>query len=488
MTDAELDKLNFLEPFSLKGHWWALGNSRRKISGTLHVDSNEEMRLDLDGVLRKHTIPNYAGFILGPRNERTILGQLDNGTPVSLFRCFWTSHTGSRSSHISNILIIGSHARSEASVRYSTSYLSMTNLEEWVDCNPFNGTLPLPGERTWTITCTPPPPFVVNVPGRKLQIKVVAKGSSKSNIETSTLTNRFFLRMTREGGISQRHFQLLQAAIRNLVSLLAGDGLLVRQIGGEATVSTKVRRTKSAPTKELRALRLFYVQRHQSERRQTNTAQMLFPFSAIKDQFETVCRNWFASLTRNAGIYDVFFTTLFDRSQYLETRFFNLAQCLEAFHRKWIAKGGGKFVPQKRFKQIRSRVEARLPARLPRGLESAFKRVLPQANEFSFLERLQALFVSLQPETIAMVTDDPSRFMQAIRDTRNQFTHLEARKKSKAFAREQWHQACQKMQLILIVHFLKLCGIEESLIRQRLKSSTRFNVSPFTFETFEDAE
>lgn len=122
-----------------------------------------------------------------------------------------------------------------------------------------------------------------------------------------------------------------------------------------------------------------------------------------------------------------------------------------------------------------------MPLRLSKTLLPDIASALWKANDISFQDRLKHLFELLEPDTIALITTDRDRFISAIKDTRNQFTHVEQRKKSKAFHRLQWRDAADKALAILFIHMLKLCGLPEAEICTRMKRSKRFGTNPFEF-------
>lgn len=84
-------------------------------------------------------------------------------------------------------------------------------------------------------------------------------------------------------------------------------------------------------------------------------------------------------------------------------------------------------------------------------------------------------FASLDPETAALITNDAERFKKAIKDTRNWMTHLERHKRSKPFPTPRWHDACEQMELLLMILMLKHCGLPEDRIRKRVVDSHRDN-------------
>jgi hypothetical protein len=292
MLPSELANKTFFDSFSLKGNWWALGNAKRKVTGTLHIDPADEIRLEVDAVLRKE----HRRLLLGPRSDdTTIWGCLDNGEPVSLFKCFYTMHDGVRTTYVVNYLVIGAHARSPRSLHFDSMHLEPAQIEELVGGNPFDSKWPEGTDRTWSITFTEPPPVSVNVPREKMRIEISAHGSTSfRRAASASMTYRYNLTLTPEQPLQWRRFRRYHGALQDLFALLTGDTLPTRVLGGTATYRiTKPGIKNSKGKMERRTLRIFYAQVGQSKMRDINSFQMIFPLSAMKAQLEDVCQRWF---------------------------------------------------------------------------------------------------------------------------------------------------------------------------------------------------
>jgi len=468
-------KLTHFDSVNVKGTWWPAGLARRKRSGTLHINCTEKINLEVDGVFTRHH-PFAPSLLFGPTNEETIFGETDDGIPVSLLKCFWTQHDGARTTYLANMALTGVHVRALSAVKFQSFFLSFTGLDAWAAQSPFRHEQA--SDDTWTVSYTDPPDLKVTVPQRRLSLYLRCAGSTEARPTAVTMAFGNSVWVEPETPVSWRAFDELSGDILGLFTVLIGSPAITRQVGGVMKVHQRRPTTKASSRTRNGMVHVFRPHVKGFEVEEFSTPELLFPRPVLGERFEAVCRDWFKTTKVLRGMYRVLFSEMRTRSRYLEPRFFHFAQCLESLHRKAISRGGGKHLPKRRFKSWLRRVDGSLPKRMPKGMADAIRRVLPQANEFSFQDRLRSLFELLETDTASHITTDVGRFVQAIRDTRNLFTHLEPRKKSFAFPKHQWFAAIDKMQMLLLIHILKLCGLPEAEIRERMRGLPRFRTPP----------
>ncbi len=280
--------------------------------------------------------------------------------------------------------------------------------------------------------------------------------------------------------MSWKSYQRRQKELQQLLMLLSAGPLSLRSVEARPTP-----RPELIPHDPV--VRVFFNQKAQTDTSQLHRANMLFPIPDLQPHEAKVFRHWFSSAKRLKGIRDVFFGTLRVRPAFMDTRFFHLSQSLESFHRKAIQRSG-KYLPRKEWRPILKKVKALVPDDLPLGITDAMRRALEWANDFSFPERLNALLGSLSPETVDLVTNDPRRFVAAIKDTRNWLTHLERRADSKAFPSDDWSTACDSMELLLFILMLKHHRVPENRIRDRVVECHRFSRSRYHFHEEKEPE
>lgn len=457
------------DSFRMEGEFWALGNARLKVAGAVRYAPAEGIHLDLVASLWNHRNPFHRMF--DGREANTIHGMLAGSVPVSLHRCIDTGPN-----YYANIALFGRHYQSLSRVRFRTFDLRVENLEQWVASQPWGSERSdVDGRVRWSISHTDPDTVTIRIPASRLRIEIESSLQLNSEIGGfHSLQHTDTIRVLPDRPITWKTFRRQLATLQQLLVLLAGAPLRTRRVEG---VPLGHRETDLPHP----VVWVFFKEVELKDVGSIHPAEMLFTVPALGAQLEPVFRSWFSQAERLKGIYQVFFGTFGTPPPFLETRFFHLAQCLESFHRKAIARGRGKYLPPKRWKRTLKRVRAAIPKRLPADIADAVSRSIAWANDFSFPDRLKALFALLEPETAALITDDPDRFREAIKDTRNWFTHLERRPKSKAFPQRNWLHACKTMELFLLILILKNVGISEDRIRDRLANCGRFRMSPYTF-------
>ena len=107
---------------------------------------------------------------------------------------------------------------------------------------------------------------------------------------------------------------------------------------------------------------------------------------------------------------------------------------------------------------------------------------LSSANDYSFAERLGALFNMLEPDTQRQLADEPERFLAAIKHSRNKLAHITDETRGEVFEGSEFSHANLSIRTWLTILMLKECGISESLILEKMVAAGYFYWGPFKFE------
>jgi hypothetical protein len=464
------------EDFSVKGEWWRVGSARKRVTGTLTIDPKRDIRLDLNGMFshpkRSIHLPDHAKAIHGTTTE---------GTPVTLLKCHALSVGGAGAIYSINRAFVGAHFRDLSSLRIKWFAFSYLGLAEWIGHRPFTHESADSYTDSFTLCYQTPPTLTYNVPSQRLKVEFKSDWSmrSRSGPSRQELYHRDLVVVTPDRPIKWETYQAQQKDVLDLLTVLVGGRLPIQQlrlgITPHLTVPSNQRRNQSADV-----LYVFPRMRYLLDVSEFN-AQPLFHFSDLKEELETILQKWFHRIRGLHGVHEVFFATVRDTKMYIESRLVHLSQTLEAYHRKTVP--NEKHLPKKRWATVRKRITRSLPKRLPKALREAVEASIHHANDYSFFDRLEGLFASLEPETKSMITDDVTEFLRHIRGTRNLLTHLERNRKSKVFPEDRWPEVFDLMKAVIFILMLKRCGIAEDRIRR-----CGFGIEPYRFkESADDA-
>jgi hypothetical protein len=144
--------------------------------------------------------------------------------------------------------------------------------------------------------------------------------------------------------------------------------------------------------------------------------QMLVSYHDIHDQFEAVVSRWFELEDSLGDVLNLYFATIFVPGLYLDQTFLFLAQALEVYHRT-----SPNFVNQVQSKADFKARKKRVIDQVPDEKEWLTEK-LAHANEKTLAQRLSELIKS-HKDLVARFIDDEKAFCDAIRHTRNHYTH-----------------------------------------------------------------
>jgi ApeA N-terminal domain 1/Apea-like HEPN len=418
--------------------WWIAGNKRQQVSGTLHVNCAEKIELDLYDRLPKSL---WRGFI-APTQRQTFFGEDDHGRPLSLHNCYSTRSKGDRVTYHVGSVFANAHIRQLASLRFKTGYVSMTTLEEWIGTEPMQSSNPAPNQ--FCIESVDSQPVKVNLPKEKLALSVAhALRTEWKRCDSQSIAYHSFVKMEPKKPFTLEEFSHLVTDVSRLIMLLSGEPNSYRLTGGDL-----LRRQGRHDEEQIDdTVYLFRALTEQTEVRQVFTPQMIFPLPEIKDRLDDICTRWLPMARKLRPVFNVLFAELRTRSRFLESHFFHIAQCAEAYHRSTTGR-----------------------------------------RDLAFRKRVQQLFSSLESPTAALIVKpkEQDRFITAVKDTRNLFTHLDEKPKAHIFPRHQWYAATNRLLALLFIHMLRECGFPEPQIIARMKASQRFGVQPFEFAQKEE--
>lgn len=271
-------------------------------------------------------------------------------------------------------------------------------------------------------------------------IKLKHSASSGISFSITDATVDESRRYERDYRISYRHVLNIESAAP--ISLAEGLGLVfkirdfLRLCAKTSVVVRRVRLTLDNQSPGS------WISQNRSQRSRRRVLNWLLSLQHIgEEHLESVLNNFFVMANELGFMAKMFFTELDSPSELVDARFFHLAGCLEAFHR--ITK--------------------------------------PSKAKVDFVDRLKKLFDTLEPDTKQMLVEDPARFIDAVKNTRNMLAHVDDGKSHEKFVGHQYLSANLIIQAWIVIMMLKRCGIAEPLIRDRMNVTGYCGWGPFNF-------
>lgn len=469
MDDPE--KCDLITPFELYGRWWRAGSDQLKsVTGCLSYTPVYGLQLQLYDDLPDEGSP----WSKSKEPDQPIWGEVSGFAGkivnVSLFDEIFTNRPNDpaikeKTPHpyyFVNHAIFGVHAKTQSSLQLASIHFSISDLESFLNTKPITA---------WFDGETVKVDYTVGVEQDLLLLDNEMKATTKTLIGTTSLLEdrRCIIRYRDNMSLvptTPMPFEQAQETVFTLVNfflMCARESVELRYLRGTLN------------TGEI-------ISSFGSTRRPKRSPRIMdWVLSSRELNLEDAINKWLLLVKKIGFIGPVFFSELAAPSPVQDARFFHFAGCLEAFHREVMQADAGKFLSRSEFKGITISLLGHLPATLSENLKDALRAALNHANDHSFAERIDALFNNLEPTTRQALTDDPPRFLAAIKHSRNKLAHVSDEASGETFEGVEYAHASLSLRAWLTILMLKECGIAESLIRERMIAIGYFHWGPFKF-------
>lgn len=446
----------------LIGEWWDPSDSSTRWSGTLRIETSGAARLRL-------LVPATSdGSFLADNDYDVLHGISSSGKRVTLLRCFDVASGGPigglrhRDVYV-NAVLLGFHAedvdpsvfRVAGTFRHARSWHAKSTLRA-----ESSGTL-----QNVEVTYSAPESLTLyESSGVKLKMYATLESLSSSFDDGGRFQMKEELRFELDADSPRplSEIERVFLACRDLLSIACQDYCDIDRLAVYQRAGVEV----SEAT--------YYAQpvfRGKSESRRLH--QMLFRFSDIADNPAQYFTRWLEEAERLRLIRSLYFSAIYS-DHFVQARFLALTQALEAFHRRYR---GDFYMPEEQFKDA---VAAPLYAAIPKGLDASLVQSLKNRIKFGYEHSLRKRLTDLFNEhrsALEVVTPDPGRFLPAIVEQRNAFTHFPEALDERESSGEEFLGYNGLLQLLLDLCVLKLIGFDDEKLEAlvaRGESRVRF--------------
>jgi Apea-like HEPN/ApeA N-terminal domain 1 len=253
--------------------------------------------------------------------------------------------------------------------------------------------------------------------------------------------------------------------LRNFLSLAIGKPLTVLAI--DAYRDDIVDRAGNTVP-----LYLFYAVPHNPEQRlqPVNRWELLFDYPQVRDRLPEVLSRWLAHQDTYEPVFGLYFGTLYQQASYREQRFLAYAQAIETYDR--LKRPGEKIRDAEEHRAlIREIVDA-----VPEQHRAWLKQELAWSNDLKLSQRIEYV-LSACPNVTGRIVGDGGvdRFVQAVKWTRNYYTHYDPAGKAKAATEPRdMHRLTVQLRAVLETAFLVDLGFDCEAIEAALARARRF--------------
>lgn len=460
------------ETYIYRGQWQLPDQPQTTLSGTLTIERGRVM-LDVDGNFGPEVLSRTATettYSATPSPQDRIVG-FGDGQAITLVDCHVTSSRVSfpgigATVYIARVALIGVHLDPSETVEFNEFDIRTSDLEHWVGLTPFPIEPGRPNSNDPLLTIRVP-----RLENREFPLGDGLTGHIKFSFNAVGSSPELKLAYSAWIGLrfpEPRDLEQVARAVgqlRNFLSLAIGKPptVLAIDVYHDDVVS---------PTGERMPIKLFYEVPHNPEPsgRPVLPAEMLFTLEQAGDRFPQVLRSWIHHHDVLSPVVALYFGTLYHPSLYVEQRFLGYAQALETYDR--LCRPTAK----ERSKAAHKRLVAEIVGAAPQGERQWLKRKLAFSNELALADRLREV-LALCPDVSARTVGDSSleRFVRAVKDSRNYYTHYDPRLKTKAATGGDLHLLAIQLRTIVETALLMELGFPRTDIEPLLQRTGRFS-------------
>ena len=203
--------------------------------------------------------------------------------------------------------------------------------------------------------------------------------------------------------------------------------------------------------------------------RKVRRSDFTFIYYDIIDDFEQIINKWFEQKELLEPVLNLYFSNIYNTKQYLTTKFLNLIQALESFHRRIY---NGKYIDDDEFVTVYDGLLKNIPESVSKDFFESLKSKLEHLHEYSLQKRIKDILNSCKPYH-ELILDDKKSFIEDVKNTRNYLTHYDEKLKSKAKTSADLYVLNIQLRLVLELCILIQLGTKLN-IENILKSHSEY--------------
>lgn len=442
------------EEIEYHGLWWLPEKPDNQVSGHLKYTPNNKIILDLLGTLQDSPYTNNSFEPL------LILGVTSTGKYITLQDCFLTNTTlngGFVTSSLSvQRIFIEVHFETVEEIKFKSISVHYAHLDEWVDKTGFNVDHSKLHKGRLAVKYQQPKPIKVTVGDYEIMIQNVGPSTSFDRLNEMRISQKAWITISSVQEKSLDDYLAISRHIQNFLSLAMSSPTHPLTMQGETEANKEILENGKAfyyPVK------IFYKPLYfPTNKKALHQLEMLFTLPDVEEKFAVYIANWINKANLLGPVYDLYFSTLYNPYMYLESKFLNLIQAIETYHRR---KFGGKYQSDEEYQAgLYKKFVNVIPSDLEKGFKQSLKEgKLKYANEFSLRKRLQEIVDRLSPKFAIEFIGLPKarkEFISKVNDTRNYLTHYSQDLSEKSAEGSELLRLTEKLEVLL-----EICLLEE---------------------------
>lgn len=402
----------------------------------------------------------------------TLYGRLVNGTLLTLVDCIITNTqmgagaVALPTALFANRMLVGAHVENLDQLNIKSYTVEFSSLANWTCASPVKLDMPTtdgkcPGV---DIRFRHPDPIDIDLPERDFDLNI-------SHVWKTSQPSGSFAIHWHAGVTITAHDSMVLAdgsqiawQCQNLMSLLIGDDLSVKSIAikpldpvSEGTIGSQ--------------LQLIYRQRGEHDHPDLHAAQMLLPYSLVKEDFPQIVAKWFMRSEQAVLATNVLFGSQLLQSPALNVKFLAITQAAESYHRSL---GTGVYMKQDEYEAAIKAFLSHMPTVIRGDHKQSLKKRLEYGNEHALRKRLTEMLKRIPKDARSRIAGHVPKFVTKVVDTRNYFTHYDHASEKKALKGKDALVACERLRILVVANLLHDLGIKDETVLSVLERNREF--------------
>ncbi len=411
--------------------------------GTLRFDPDEGATLDLLGSFgRLEDSVGGIGNLVGSPTYDIILGLSSHGKDVTLKDCrrtqgnFRFGSGFSTSAYAGDTVFVGEHFERPEDVGFEGLSVEYSHLEEWAGVSGFALQMPHdPKAHPFTIEHQIPERISFSVGEIRISLRFGARHKHSSLLvrEASIIQYAYVMVEFPEKRalddlleITYRIQNFLSFGVRSPIYPLSVRGIVAS--GEEANVEIHYRSLGRTGSTD-----------------KVHPVDMLFTLQDLPGGLDRALGTWLERSEVLDPVYRLYLGTVYNPNAFLEQRFLNLVQALEAYHRRAMPTTD---LPEAQHERRKEEILEAVPERHREWLEGK----LEYSNEPSLGRRLKDIIRKYPKATYPVAGEnskDRDSFIYKVTATRNYRTHFDKRLEDETVYGENLYRITEKLKLLM---------------------------------------
>jgi hypothetical protein len=438
-----------------EGLWWIPEKEGDRIAGTLNISEEGRIFLDLIGSFK-----DIADLAV-TRNFPVILG-VANSKLITLTDCIETGSSFSfpgftKQKFDVQVVYIGAHFDSEANINFDKVEVDFPYLAQWTSISGVKFDYIHNGK--FSVVCELPQPIEICLPMGKMKISFSVRNEAE-RFDFTTITERTTCIFVSD------QVQSLDELFRGFINPLQNFMTLATMVPNYPTrIALSNSKILDQGKRPISVEAIFYILAKEPLVKKLGHDRMLFKYGNVRESFQNILYNWFMVGPELENVFNLFFSTYYNPGLYLEQRFMNSVQTVEAYHRR--RKVNYQIPEEEHNKRIIEITKA-----VPEKYQDWLEGLLMYSNEPRLKQRLSELISGSLVEKDVLTRTN--KFIRKVLDTRNYYTHYDKSLEKRASQGEELYYVTKVLDYLLMECFLKELGLKQEEIKELFQNNQHY--------------